>query len=150
MDKNERKEKALAYVDEKIKRIQERIAGLNNALCVKTVQSYKDASKAYTPGMNEKDFIAKAKEEGFRWSLEESQDHYILVTRVANSFKNAQKIKLAYESILEAYLDTRNEIVGHVPSLDDEDDGFFYSNVLGLTQVGLDGDQLMEFVETNK
>jgi hypothetical protein len=141
----ERKAKALAYVDKAIKEVQGRITVAENALSVKRLSHYEEISKLWS---DESDYDAFKKAcdqigySGDEATMSERYDHYCHWHR---DFQKTDAILQAYQAILTTYEAIKKEIQDYRET--PEEDGCFYSDILGIGQVGLTSDQLVEFID---
>jgi hypothetical protein len=141
---NERKEKALAYVDKAIQRVDLHIKDAKNALSLKEFPPYVLASKIYQKEMKEGDFEKAAKVAQYPWSHEDCIVNYERLLRWNANFKKTQSVLASYQRIRSIDEKTKKEIVAHKES---QEDVFFYSDVLALAQIGLTSEELQAFID---
>ncbi len=143
---NQRKRKALAYVDEAIEQTKNHITDCDNTLYLKTAKIYKDSMLIFKKGMSESEFEKAAEKAGYSWEMEDAYNRYEMLMRWLPNFEKTEAIRSAYEEILTVHEKTRKEIENHVFGFC-EDEGVYYSDLLGMAQIGLSSDQLVEFID---
>ena len=100
---NQRKRKALAYVDEAIEQTKNHITDCDNTLYLKTAKIYKDSMLIFKKGMSESEFEKAAEKAGYSWEMEDAYNRYEMLMRWLPNFEKTEAIRSAYEEILTVH-----------------------------------------------
>jgi hypothetical protein len=141
MYKNERKDKAVAYIDKAIERVDLHIEDCQHSLNLRDFPPYVLSRKIYKEGMEESNFERAAKEAGYGWDEDDCLAYFYRLLRWDANLKKTETILASYKSIRSAYEETKQEVINY-KGWDEES---FYSDLLGMAQIGLTSEELAEF-----
>jgi hypothetical protein len=140
---SERKDKAIAYIGKAIERIDLHIEDCQNSLNLKDFPPYALSQKIYKEGMKEPDFEKAAKEAGYAWDEDDCLTNFYRLLRWNANFKKTESILASYKSIRSSYEETKEEVINY----EGDEDEVFYSDLLGMAQIGLTSEELAEFAD---